>query len=323
MIANLLFFYLHNMLQQWWALLRGIFVVLFGLMLNTAYAQEKPLELAYLDRASSRPTRSSNAEEPKEELPKIDTRIILDAPLSLNSFQNLRCPRIDYWTEYANQPSHHIVYEYSGLQKVIYNQLDKVASRYYNQQLRIFWNESHLHPMDLDRAMRNYALSSANQYQWWNRPWYDSLPEEKGGERTIVQRVGERTNVFRWRSFSLNNEGKFSWDIWRVDVEDNPEANLSDLEALQRGEVLNKYNLGVLAPEAHHRDRWYDISWSVRANIRVDKFTLENRSQIGFTCKVHLLTNDGTPYLRAQVVAQLQPFTGAATVRFQVALLEF
>jgi len=290
-------------------------------MTSICHAQDIPLELASLD--TTKKARQTYA-EPEVKRSDVRERIDLTFNLSEFSYLNTSYPGNDYWDDYVNQPSYRVKIEYAGIQRVIYDQLGKLANRYYKQELANYWDQSYLHPLDLDRRMRQYGIESSDSNdRWWLRSWRESLPPEKGGQITTIHRVGSRIDVIRIGPIGLNNEGRFSWETWRVDVEDNSDSKLSDIEAIQNQALEEKYNLGIRSPEAEYTSDWYQIRFGAKVNIRVDNLTEENRSQLGVSFKLNLLNIHGDAYLRFSGSAQIQPFTGKAEVRFQLSLLEF
>lgn len=318
------------MLQTNWALLRIFWLTFFGLMTNVCLAQELPLDLAYSfgkKRSSSQNSTLSTetpSETPLRNPPKstnIDTSLLDSVRLNLNE---VRCPNYDYWDDYASRPSYNIQTEYVGFHRAVYNQLDRLAMRYYKQQMRTYWEQSYKHPLDLDRQMRDYNLYISDFHnQWWNRSWWDSLPPEKGGQVTIVHRVGCQTDVLQLGPIRLSNEGKVSWESWKVDVEDNQDVVLTDAEAIQQGAITQKYNVGLRSPEAGIDDDWYQIRFAAKVNLRVDNFSEENKTEIGCNFKFTLLNKNRTPTLRFQASVRYQPLTGRAEAQFQLSLLEF
>lgn len=290
-------------------------------MTNICLAQEIPLELASLD--TTRKNQQTHTVPEVKVSPESRNHVSLHPDLlHLNNYE-VSYPGNDYWSDYANQPSRRIKIEYAGIQRVVYDQLGKLASRYYKQQARDYWNQSYLHPMDLDRRMRQFNIESSDAYdRWWDRSWIESLSPERGGQTTITHQVGSKIEVIRVGPIALDNEGRFSWESWRVDVEDNTDSTLTDIEAIQNQAIREKYNLGIRSPEAEYANEWYQIRFAAKVNIRVDNLTDENKSQLGVSLKINLV-NRGRTYLRFTGSAQIEPFTGKAEVRFQFSLLEF
>ena len=311
------------MLQPLWVPLHKICLILLGLMSNICLAQELPLELASLDN-SHKPTQHQSA--PRVEIPDPDSaqRLAWIKDLDLRINLDTSYPGGNYWNDYGNQPSYHINYEYCGIQGVIYSQNEKIANRYYKQQLAVYWNQTYSHPFDLDKRMRSYQLESSNNgYHWWDRTWRESLPPEKGGQTTITHKIGSRIEILQIGPLGLTNEGRFSWESWRLDIEDNPETALSDIEAIQRTETLReKYNLGIKSPEALYRADWFDFKVAARVNVRVDNLTMENKSEIGLSFKF-ILKHQGISYLRVTGSIKCQPLTRQAEAQLQLSLLEF
>jgi hypothetical protein len=291
-------------------------------MTNICLAQEIPIELASLDNTKG-PRQTYNA--PEVTPTKANQEPTFDDFRHLNlNIWDLPFPGYDYWDEYANQPSCKIKIEYAGIQQVVYSQLEKLANRFYKRELSNYWNQSYLHELDLNRRMRQYGLESSDAYDhWWERRWIDSLPVEKGGQTTQTYQVGSKVEVIRIGPLSFNNEGRFSWETWRVDVEDNIDSTLTDLEAIQNKALQEKYNFGIRSPEAEYHSDWYEFRFGAKVNIRVDTLSEENKSQLGVNFKFNLLNKHQRPYLKLQASAQIQPLTGKAEFRFQLSLLEF
>lgn len=290
-------------------------------MTNICLAQEIPLELASLD--TTKKTRQTHTvPEVKVSLEPRDNVSLDPDLLNLNNYE-VPYPGNDYWSDYANQPSRKIRIEYAGIQRVAFDQLGKLANRYYKQQLRDYWDQSYLHPMELDRRIRQFNIESSDTHdRWWDRSWIESLSPEKGGQTTITHQVGSKIEVIRIGPIAFNNEGRFSWETWRVDVEDNIDSPLTDIEAIQNQAFQDKYNLGIRSPEAEYTSEWYQIRFAAKVNIRADNLSEENRSQLGVSLKINLMSR-GHTYLRFTGSAQIQPLTGKAEARFQFSLLEF
>lgn len=292
-------------------------------MTNICLAQEPPVELASLDTSKKPLQTHTEPEVTRSELKQVPN---LDDfhQLNLINYLDVPYPGNDYWDDYANQPSCKIKIEYAGLQRVIHEQIGKLATRYYKQEINTYWNQSYLHPMDLNRRMGQYNLESSDAYDhWWERSWRESLPPEKGGQITRTCQVGDKIVLIRIGPIGFNNEGHFSWETWRFDVEDNADSNLTDLEAFQNKALQEKYNFGIRSPEAEYKSNWYELRFGAKVNIRVDNLNEENKSQLGFSIKFNLLNNKNQRYLRFQSSIQFQPLTGKAEFRFQLSLLEF
>jgi len=300
--------------------LRIIYLIFIGLITNICFAQEKPLELASLD-TSKQPLQTyieSEISAPKDKKEKPFPY------LNLNNYWNAPYSGNDYWDDYIHQPSYRITIEYVGLQRAVYKQLERLANRYYKQQLRIYWDQSYLHPLDLNHRIQQYHIERLDTGgHWWDRRWYDSLPPEKGGEISIVHQIGSKVELIRVGPLSFNNEGKFSWQTWKVDIEDNKDTTLSDIEAFQTRAFKEKYNVGIRSPEAGYVSDWYECRISGRINVRVDNLDRDNKSEIGLNLKFNLLNRQKVPYLRFQSSARIQPLTGKAEFEFQLSLLEF
>jgi hypothetical protein len=321
----MLFYFFLFMLQPLWDPLHYICLILLGLMSNICLAQELPLELASLDASQKSAKTHTEPSQPRAidrvtERPKVDSGLDLRITLD-SSYQSS-----NYWNEYARQPSYHINYEYGGIQGVIYTQLEKLANRYYKQQLATFWDQSYSRTSDLDRQMRLYQLEASDSgYHWWDRTWRESLPPEKGGQITATYQIGSKIDVMRIGPLGLTNEGRFSWESWRLDVEDNPGVNRgaqADVEALRKGALQEKYNLGLKSPEAEYGDEWFQFRMGVRLNIRADNLAMGNKSEVGLNFKLILL-NHGRAYVKLTGSAKYQPLTGQAEAQLQLSLLEF
>jgi len=308
------------MLQTIWVTLRSIYIVLFGLMVNVCFAQEIPLELASLDTTKW----GSRLELSPEPVPKTDTHISPPKPkyaFNLDIKLDTHYYDRDYWDAYVKQPTYHINYEYAGLEGVIKNQLEKLANRYYRKQLRDYWEQSYLHPLDLDKRVRELNLQNG-EHRWWDRTWRESLPPEKGGQQEYTQQIGSKIEIIQIGPTGITNEGRFSWETWRFDVEDNQDVNLTDVEAIREGAIKENYNLGVRSPEAEYQSDWFQFRAAVRVNLRVDNLTQENKSELGVTFKVNLVSK-GSTYAKITCTARMQPLTRRAEIQVQVSLLEF
>lgn len=299
------------MLQTMWALLRIILLVFVGLISNVCYAQDSVINLS-LDN------------QDKTHYAANQFKSGWDASSKTSFEQSLKQPGYDYWDDWVSKPSYRLEIEYVGFHKAVYNQIERVANRYYKQQLRTYWDQSYLDPIDLDRRMRSYNLYTSDFHnQWWNRRWYESLPPEKGGQVAYKQKIGCAAHVFQIGPVGLSNEGRFSWSSWRFDVEDNADTTLSDIEAIQQGNIREKYNLGLRTPEAEFRDKWYEMRFSAKVNVRADNLSIGNRSEVGCAFKFTLLNSREEPSIRFQASAKYQPLSGRAEIQCQLNLLEF
>lgn len=232
----------------------------------------------------------------------------------------------DYWSDYANNKSPDISYEYAGMHKIAYNQLVKITRRYVNQQSRKFWQESHLDLHELAAKQQHFYQELNSNQSWRGRSWRDYLQPDMGGQITITKTIGEEIRIFSIGPAFLTTEGKVSWNTWKVDIEDNSQIDrgldIEGMRAVNKATLVNRYNLGIRSPDAKVSSDIYELKFNLRANIRIDNLGAENKSQVTVNFDLKL-KNKGRAYLRLQSDLRIQPMTQQVEFRFQLLLFEF
>lgn len=210
----------------------------------------------------------------------------------------------DYWTEYANQPYTVTFNEYNGLQGVLYKQVRRICNRYYRKSLREYWEQSYLHPMDLDKAVVRFNLESDTVYHWWNRPWYRSLSVENGGERVYLNQIGSDHEIGSLGPLSIDNTGHLNWDGWDFRLTHKRESSVRNqntrnpivdfFDLTNDGAALSEdqeraLEVGISPPigEIKRRPNW-SLRSSVRFNLRLDKMLTGDMAGNGTSVQFNL-----------------------------------
>ena len=93
------------------------------------------------------------------------------------------------WTFGQADERGHPQYEFRGIWRYATKELKSRFSRAYRRQLLEFWNESNDLQFSWSDYQRELQEFETGDRGWWDRPWTDSLPEDKGGApnyRTII-----------------------------------------------------------------------------------------------------------------------------------------
>lgn len=223
---------------------------------------------------TSKPTiRKPTSSEP--------SNVLTDLDFNLNP--HISFP--SYWNSYANQPRNTIIVDYDGLHGVIYKQITRLSDKYYNKMLDNFWQQSYLHPMDLDRAQRQYNLNASDWgCRWWEQrvSFWDHFPVEKGGARVTVHTIGQKSQVLALGPLAVYNTGKTSWQGWRLSLDAPEDDTQNNAISNDPNNLLKNRDLsfGIKPPKGNiYTGDYWTVSGSVDLSIRVNNLN-NNGSRI-------------------------------------------
>jgi len=248
-----------------------------------AYAQDESL----LASATTGPsTTDSEALPEKITTAPIEPKIAFRLDLGIDSWlKNLRPHLPDYWSTYANQPNHTYITHYKGLQGVIHDQIFHQINRYHKKYLKELWENSTLHPMELESRIRDYNLeASDSHYRWWEKEnWFEYYPIDRGGSELKINVVGHNHTALSIGPLDITNTGKVSLSRWRLSIDrvedDEPvdrdivnkdiRAETSKPYTHQRPIEGNDFSLGIKPPKGniYTGDSW-TLSGSVKVNVK-------------------------------------------------------
>lgn len=247
----------------------------------------------------------------------------------------------DYWTQLANQPRRTVIVQYKGLHGIIYDQVERQAKKKYRSWLRDYWQQSYLHPMDLDARIRNYYLRSSdfgNRYWERRQNFWDYLPVNRGGASVIYHQIGSTHEIFSLGPITVKNTGKIKWSGWRLSVSSEEEALTTEEEiedekfprldrsgSRQRRRVRRRLALGIIPPRGNlYNGRYFIISGSIKLSLRLKDKLSENNSRIEGQLEItglHSLMR--IPWINAEIEAEIEPFTQQYEVKIAVSLLRW
>lgn len=155
---------------------------------------------------------------------------------------------------------------YVGLYGLLTDEANKRLKRYSRRQTRILYNNS---DMTFEEAEARFAAASSsyNPYgEWWERPWWASLPPGKGGaplEQNEIK-IGQEINLPNWE---IINWGKRQieklGDIWLTNdslyegIEDNDELTIPGINSNQPNDKINEYTGRTNADIIIDQSTWF------------------------------------------------------------------
>jgi len=299
----------------------------------SAKAQDDDLLLASANPSSpASPVVSETNEidpvldQPKFEFPLIDIH------------QKVYFP--DYWTELANRPSVYTKIEFEGLHKVLYKQLTRHATKFYEDQLRDLWDNSSLHPIELDARIRQYELESSDfGDRFWERRryWWDNLPAEQGGARVEEYKIGTQFELARVGPLSVMNTGKVSWAGWGLSIDREPDDQIIDKDIVHndirydkaRSRTISRidtadYALGIRPPKGNlYNGEFFSVSGSVNVNIKLDDIKDNGSSIRGELQLMSHATRKKIPWLSVTLLTRCKPLREQYSVQLVFSILTF
>lgn len=205
----------------------------------------------------------------------------------------------NYWSDYANQ-SHTLEFtKYSGFQEVAYNQIKRLAMRFYYQKSDNFFNEmrSNYSFLENQKKLEDLNLGMSDfKYRWWERSFSESLTVEKGGIVNITNLIGKESEFVDFGIFNVTNIGRVSLDDYWFDVSTatetikKPEGSPDDLDLYKK-----RLLLGIITPTHNFlRTDTYAFTGNIKFNIRADQFNKDNSSGITALIKFSALHKDSS-----------------------------
>lgn len=208
----------------------------------------------------------------------------------------------NYWDRFCISDSRDWVYEFRGLEDLVVRQIDRIATKFYRQELRSFWEENYDHPLDKFSAQRRYYGSLGRSWHTSRRHWFDSLPAEKGGIETQVIEIGQTLELFSIGPLRIFNTGKIK-------------LNELDLAFDQKKEVddQKEVEIALEAPPAIYNHPSWSLDFKLKANLRIN--SLENNATM-----IRAEVKFKTSWIMVRVRAESRPFRGEAELSLLIVL---
>jgi len=153
-----------------------------------------------------RPTSSRHSDD--EPAPDLDLRLRLRLPSWREAGE-----RPDLLASVALSPSipGSVVVDYDGLQGFVVKRMRRRYRKLWRNQFKDWVRETYISDWELNRravAMGDAYADMLAGGRWWERRWFHSLPEAKGGapDQPYVHQVGQRTCFLRLGPLELYND---------------------------------------------------------------------------------------------------------------------
>jgi len=251
---------------------------------------------------------------------------------------SLRVPFKDPNTSFDGLTFNHtnnlLVIEYKGLEGLVAKHCVKQMRRYYEEILQSLWDNSSLHPMDLDERVQ-YFRRERNPFEirWWERRWFDSFPKEKGGAGVLLITKGTNLEILEVGPLVLSNSGKLSWSEWKAELFEEYES-LAQLKqernmlAWQADPTATRpirdLSFGLILPNGNIAEgKAWSLSGTLRLNLKANGTDLNgNRSAIRGNLEFRCYSR-GKQWLDAELRVTGRPLDQDYSAELVIGLLYF